>query len=53
MRYAMIVGTTLSHVGRYRSTSGHHCDTLKRCGMTTLPPDTSGAMVAMHWPFTW
>ena len=52
-RYATIVGTRLSHVGRYASTSGHHCDTLKRCGMTMLPPDTSGATVAMHWPLMW
>jgi hypothetical protein len=46
----MIVGTMLSHVGRCCATSGHHWDTLNRCGMTMLPPDTSGATVAMHWP---
>ncbi len=46
----MIVGTTLIQVGRWRSTSVHHCDALNRCGATMLPPDTSGAHRPMLWP---
>src|SRR5512143_445428 len=49
----MIVGTMLSHVGRWRSTSGHQLLTANRCGVTTLPPETNGVTVAIDWPLMW
>jgi hypothetical protein len=48
-----MVGTRLSQVGRQRSTSAHQRDTLKRRGMTMLPPAASDPTVVMHWPLMW
>ena len=40
----MMVGTTLIQVQRWAATVSQNVEALKRCGMTRLPPCTSGAV---------
>ena len=46
----MMVGTTLNHVHRYSEISSQKFPLLNLCGMTTLPPLTSGVTAVTTSP---